>query len=63
MAVIRGANAPLLSKTITTELAKEHKVLKGEAERVEVKDPVFAHLESEKSAADESESEKTDDRK
>ena len=36
MSVIRGANAPLLNKTITEQLAYEHKVLEGNAERKEV---------------------------
>jgi hypothetical protein len=33
VAVVRGANAPLIIKTITDELEKENKVIKGEAER------------------------------
>ena len=36
MAVIRGANAPLILRTITEQLAQEHKVLDGQAERKEV---------------------------
>ena len=31
--VTRGANAPLIMSTITTQLEKENKVLKGEAKR------------------------------
>lgn len=63
VAVVRGANAPLLSKTVMDELKKEHRVLKGEAERLEIRDPLFAHLESEKSTMDEFENEKGDERK
>ena len=37
MAVVRGANAPLILRTITEQLAQEHKVLDGQAERKEVK--------------------------
>ena len=36
MAVVRGANAPLILRTITEQLAQEHKVLDGQAERKEV---------------------------
>ena len=34
--VIRGCNCPVMIKTITTQLEKEHKVLEGKAERTEV---------------------------
>ena len=37
MAVVRGAMGPLLERTIKEKLAHEHKVLNGEAERVQVK--------------------------
>lgn len=33
VAVVRGANAPVIIKTITEQLAQEHKVLKGEVQR------------------------------
>jgi len=36
VAVVRGANAPLILRTITEQLAHEHKVLEGGAERKEV---------------------------
>ena len=36
VAVVRGANAPLILRTITEQLAQEHKVLDGQAERKEV---------------------------
>ena len=36
VAVIRGANSPLLMKTIMEQLTHEHKVLDGSAERKEV---------------------------
>ena len=38
MAVVRGCNSPLLLKTVTEQLAYEHKVLDGNAERKEVSD-------------------------
>ena len=37
VAVVRGANCPLLIQTITDQLAHEHKVLEGMAERKEVR--------------------------
>jgi len=36
VAVVRGANCPLLVQTIIDQLAHEHKVLEGAAERREV---------------------------
>jgi len=36
VAVVRGANCPLLVQTITDQLVHEHKVLEGMAERKEV---------------------------
>ncbi|XP_060586769.1 thioredoxin domain-containing protein 3 homolog isoform X4 [Ruditapes philippinarum] len=45
VAVVRGANAPLILRTITEQLAQEHKVLDGQAERKEIKDTVIAQLE------------------
>ena len=33
VAVVRGANAPVIIRTITEQLEYEHKVLKGEAQR------------------------------
>ena len=36
VSVVRGANCPLLVQTITDQLAHEHKVLEGMAERKEV---------------------------
>ncbi|KAK2188196.1 hypothetical protein NP493_140g00039 [Ridgeia piscesae] len=38
VSVVRGANSPLLIKTITEQLAYEHKVLEGSVERKEIKD-------------------------
>ena len=61
--MVRGANSPLLSKTVTEELKKEHRVLNGEAERAEIRDPQFAHLDSEKSAMDDMETEGDEERK
>lgn len=37
VAVVRNCNAPLLIRTITEQLAHEHKVLDGQAERIEVR--------------------------
>jgi hypothetical protein len=36
VAVVRGANSPLLTRVITDQLAQERKVLEGAAERKEV---------------------------
>ncbi|XP_064647235.1 thioredoxin domain-containing protein 3 homolog isoform X5 [Lineus longissimus] len=58
VAIIRGANSPLLLRTITEQLAHEHKVIDGAAERKEIKDPLLADLEKEKAALDEEENEK-----
>ncbi|CAL1547548.1 unnamed protein product [Lymnaea stagnalis] len=48
---IHGANSPKVQRVITEQLAHEHKVLEGTAERKEVKDPVITRqqeIESEK---------------
>ena len=37
VAVIRGANSPLVTKTITEQLNQEHKVLDGNSDRKEVR--------------------------
>lgn len=37
MAVVRGANAPEIVRTIQDQIAQENKVLKGEAQRVPVR--------------------------
>ncbi len=42
MAVVRGANAPVIIKTINEQLAQEHKVLKGEAQRKPIQDSVIS---------------------
>ena len=36
VAVIRGANSPLITRVIAEQLAHEHKVLEGSADRKEV---------------------------
>ena len=36
VALVRGAMGPMLERTIKERLSHEHKVLQGEAERVEV---------------------------
>lgn len=38
VAVVRGANAPVIIKTITEQLAYEHKCIKGEAQRKPITD-------------------------
>ncbi|XP_070186039.1 thioredoxin domain-containing protein 6-like isoform X4 [Littorina saxatilis] len=53
---IHGANAPLILRTLTEQLAQEHKVLDGNAERKEVKDP-FVTNRMQESLADEEEEE------
>ncbi|KAL4217403.1 Thioredoxin domain-containing protein 3 [Mactra antiquata] len=52
VAVVRGANAPLILRTITEQLAQEHKVLEGQAERKEIKDTRIAELEQMDKEAD-----------
>ena len=42
VAVVRGANCPLLVQTISDQLAHEHKVLEGMAERKEVSNNFLA---------------------
>ena len=37
VAVIRGTNSPLVTKTITEQLNQEHKVLDGNSDRKEVR--------------------------
>jgi len=44
---IHGANAPLILRTLTEQLAQEHKVIDGNAERKEVKDPFVASRDME----------------
>jgi len=44
VSVVRGANCPLLVQTITDQLAHEHKVLEGTAERKEVGKTVLAEF-------------------
>ncbi|XP_059143371.1 thioredoxin domain-containing protein 6-like isoform X2 [Physella acuta] len=42
---IHGANAPKVQRVITEQLAHEHKVLEGTAERKEVRDPVITRMQ------------------
>lgn len=59
MAVVRGANPPVIDRTIRQKLEEEHKILRGEKERLEIRDPAFAGMEDEeKGTADEREAEK-----
>ncbi|ELT87722.1 hypothetical protein CAPTEDRAFT_96991 [Capitella teleta] len=43
--VIRGSNSPLINKVIMEQLAYEHKVLDGSAERKEIRDPLLADFD------------------
>lgn len=43
VAVVRGANAPVIIKTITEQLAYEHKCMVGEAQRKPITDTVVMH--------------------
>lgn len=50
VAVVRGANAPVIIKTITEQLAQEHKVLAGEAQRKTITDNFVAQQKLEAEA-------------
>ncbi|CAH8440111.1 unnamed protein product [Dicrocoelium dendriticum] len=41
VAAVRGINPPEIIRNITEKLKLEHEVLRGEAERIEIKDPVL----------------------
>ncbi|KAF5395377.1 hypothetical protein PHET_12312 [Paragonimus heterotremus] len=41
VAAVRGVNPPVLEKTILEKLKQEHEVMRGEVERVEIRDPVL----------------------
>ncbi|XP_070186057.1 thioredoxin domain-containing protein 6-like isoform X19 [Littorina saxatilis] len=60
---IHGANAPLILRTLTEQLAQEHKVLDGNAERKEVKDPFVTNRMQESLADEEEEEEEEGGRK
>lgn len=47
VAVVRGANAPVITKTISEQLAHEHKVLKGEAQRKPIVDTYIIQQQAE----------------
>ena len=49
VAVVRGANAPVIVRTITEQLEYEHKVLKGEAQRKPITDPFIEKVKAKKS--------------
>jgi hypothetical protein len=53
--VIRGANAPVIVRTIQEQLEQENRVLKGEAQRKPITDPIIDKLikkrEQQKNAA------------
>ncbi|XP_013400539.1 thioredoxin domain-containing protein 3 homolog isoform X1 [Lingula anatina] len=58
VAVVRGANAPVIERTLKDQLAQEHKVMEGIAERKEIRDPALGEEEKEKGGLDEEETEK-----
>ncbi|XP_076450985.1 thioredoxin domain-containing protein 6-like isoform X20 [Babylonia areolata] len=61
---VHGANAPLILRTLTEQLAQEHKVIDGTVERKEVKDPFVANREAaEEAQKDEEEEEDADAKK
>uniref|UniRef100_A0A8W8L7M3 Nucleoside diphosphate kinase-like domain-containing protein n=1 Tax=Magallana gigas TaxID=29159 RepID=A0A8W8L7M3_MAGGI len=61
VAVVRGANSPKILRTITEQLQQEHKVIDGQSERKEIKDPYISQLESqEKLDEDDQEKEEED---
>ncbi|KAL8583280.1 hypothetical protein ACOMHN_043057 [Nucella lapillus] len=43
---VHGANSPQVLRTLTEQLSQEHKVMEGNTERKEVKDPFVANRES-----------------
>lgn len=47
--MVRGANAPVIVRTITEQLEYEHKVLKGEAQRKPITDPQIEKIKAKKS--------------
>ncbi|XP_033727936.1 thioredoxin domain-containing protein 3 homolog isoform X14 [Pecten maximus] len=46
VAVIRGANSPMVMRTVTEQLQQEHKVIDGTAERKEIKDPYISMVDT-----------------
>ncbi|XP_067686634.1 thioredoxin domain-containing protein 6-like isoform X5 [Haliotis asinina] len=64
VAYVHGANSPVILRTITEQLKAEHKVIDGNGERKEVKDPIISNLEErEKAQYDEEENEKEEEEK
>ncbi|XP_067686636.1 thioredoxin domain-containing protein 6-like isoform X7 [Haliotis asinina] len=62
VAYVHGANSPVILRTITEQLKAEHKVIDGNGERKEVKDPIISNLEErEKAQYDEEENEKEEE--
>ncbi|RNA40879.1 thioredoxin domain-containing 3 -like protein, partial [Brachionus plicatilis] len=48
VSVVRGANAPLIVRSITEQLEQEHKVLKGEAQRKPIIDQAIEKIKKKK---------------
>ncbi|XP_046555994.1 LOW QUALITY PROTEIN: thioredoxin domain-containing protein 3 homolog [Haliotis rubra] len=62
VAFVHGANSPVILRTIMEQLKAEHKVIDGNGERKEVKDPLISNLEErEKAQYDEEENEKEEE--
>jgi len=59
--VVRGANCPQIQRMVVDQLAKEHKVLDGSAERKEIKDPLLASGGEKDVGGDEEEDEEGSD--
>ncbi|XP_021351892.1 thioredoxin domain-containing protein 3 homolog isoform X16 [Mizuhopecten yessoensis] len=62
VAVIRGANSPMVMRTVTEQLQQEHRVIDGAAERKEIKDPYISMVDNMSNDADEDEEEAEDGR-
>ncbi|XP_021351878.1 thioredoxin domain-containing protein 3 homolog isoform X4 [Mizuhopecten yessoensis] len=60
VAVIRGANSPMVMRTVTEQLQQEHRVIDGAAERKEIKDPYISMVDNMSNDADEDEEEAED---
>ncbi|OWF51269.1 Thioredoxin domain-containing protein 3-like [Mizuhopecten yessoensis] len=63
VAVIRGANSPMVMRTVTEQLQQEHRVIDGAAERKEIKDPYISMVDNMSNDADEDEEEAEDESK
>ena len=59
--VVRGANAPKILRTITEQLKQEHKVMDGNSERKEIKDPFIAEMEAKEKEVDKQDEEEEEE--